>query len=122
MRAAAALLLALACGACGAISVRTSNEVRVLTFNIHAGKDSRQADNLARVAAVIDSAAADIVLLQEVDRRTRRANGADHFAELRRLTAGCATLPRGAGWPAVLDRHERAYADAGAERGRLPPR
>jgi glycosyltransferase involved in cell wall biosynthesis len=43
-------------------------------------------------------------------------------AELRRLTAGCATLPRGAGWPAVLDRHERAYADAGAERGQPAPR
>jgi endonuclease/exonuclease/phosphatase family metal-dependent hydrolase len=63
-----------------------ANTIRVMTYNIHAGKDAQQADNLARVAAVIDSADADIVLLQEVDRRTQRAAGADHFAELRRLT------------------------------------
>jgi endonuclease/exonuclease/phosphatase family metal-dependent hydrolase len=60
--------------------------LRVMTYNIHAGKDAAQVDNLARVAALIDSAAADIVLLQEVDRRTQRANGVDHFNELRRLT------------------------------------
>ena len=41
---------------------------------------------MPRIAAVIDSADADIVLLQEVDRRTRRANGADHFVELQHLT------------------------------------
>jgi endonuclease/exonuclease/phosphatase family metal-dependent hydrolase len=60
--------------------------IRVLTYNIHAGKDTQLVENVARVAAFIDSTAADIVLLQEVDRRTRRANGADHFAELQRLT------------------------------------
>jgi endonuclease/exonuclease/phosphatase family metal-dependent hydrolase len=65
---------------------RPSAAMRVLTYNIHAGKDVKMVDNLERVAAVIDSSDADIVLLQEVDRRTRRAEGADHFAELRRLT------------------------------------
>ena len=63
-----------------------SGNVRVMTYNIHAGKDAEQADNLERVAAVIDSADADIVLLQEVDRRTERSGRVDHFAELRRLT------------------------------------
>lgn len=63
-----------------------ANPIRVMTYNIHAGKDAQQVDNLARVAAVIDSADADIVLLQEVDRRTQRSGGVDHFAELERLT------------------------------------
>jgi endonuclease/exonuclease/phosphatase family metal-dependent hydrolase len=65
---------------------RSPAPIRVLTYNIHAGKDAQQVDNLERIAALIDSAAADIVLLQEVDRRTQRARGVDHFAELRRLT------------------------------------
>jgi endonuclease/exonuclease/phosphatase family metal-dependent hydrolase len=75
-------LLAAAC----ASHDEAPTQLRVLSFNIHAGKDAQQADNLARVAAVIDSNAADVVLLQEVDRRTRRANGADHFVELQRIT------------------------------------
>jgi endonuclease/exonuclease/phosphatase family metal-dependent hydrolase len=79
------LLLAFLLGACTAMGP-SPNSVRVLTYNIHAGKDAQQQPNLARIAAVIDSADADIVLLQEVDRRTTRAQGADHFAELRRLT------------------------------------
>jgi endonuclease/exonuclease/phosphatase family metal-dependent hydrolase len=60
--------------------------IRVLTYNIHAGKDARLVDNLERIVAVIDSSDADVVLLQEVDRRTRRADGADHYATLQRLT------------------------------------
>jgi endonuclease/exonuclease/phosphatase family metal-dependent hydrolase len=84
-------LLALLTAGCGAITFlptpqQPTNAVRVMTYNIHAGKDPQQVDNLARVAAVIDSADADIVLLQEVDRGTQRAGGADHFAELRTLT------------------------------------
>jgi endonuclease/exonuclease/phosphatase family metal-dependent hydrolase len=57
-----------------------------MTYNIHAGKDAKQVDNLVRVAALIDSADADIVLLQEVDRRTQRSARVDHFAELEKLT------------------------------------
>lgn len=84
-------LLAFALTGCGAITLlptsqQPGNAVRVMTYNIHAGKDAQQVDNLVRVAAVIDSADADIVLLQEVDRGTQRAGGADHFAELRKLT------------------------------------
>lgn len=75
-------LLVAACAGSGS----ESGAVRVLTFNIHAGKDAAQQPNIERVAAVIDSTDADIVLLQEVDRRTARAGGADHLAELERLT------------------------------------
>lgn len=70
---------------CATLTPRPNN-LRVMTYNIHAGKDAQQTDNLERVAALIDSAGTDIVLLQEVDRRTTRANGVDHFQELRRLT------------------------------------
>ena len=55
-------------------------------YNIHAGKDAGGVDNLDRVAAVVREAGADIVLLQEVDRRTTRSAGVDHAAELARLT------------------------------------
>lgn len=77
-----AVLLCTGCATSGS----QPQSVRVMTYNIHAGKDAQQVVNLERVAAVIDSADADIVLLQEVDRRTERAGGVDHFAELRRLT------------------------------------
>ncbi|MBI4544067.1 MAG: endonuclease/exonuclease/phosphatase family protein [Gemmatimonadetes bacterium] len=60
--------------------------IRVVTYNIHAGKDAGGAPNLERVAAVLDSVAADIVLLQEVDRRTARSQDVDQLAELERLT------------------------------------
>ena len=84
------LVSVVAVSACGNITWLPRPEpvtgIRVMTYNIHAGKDAQQVDNLRRVAAVIDSANADIVLLQEVDRRTQRSRGADHFAELRDLT------------------------------------
>jgi endonuclease/exonuclease/phosphatase family metal-dependent hydrolase len=56
--------------------------VRVLVYNIHAGKDAGGVHNLARVAEVVRDARADIVLLQEVDRGTRRSGGEDQPAIL----------------------------------------
>lgn len=58
----------------------------VVSYNIHAGRDAEGRSNLERVAALIDSVAADVVLLQEVDRGTARSGGVDQLAELRRLT------------------------------------
>jgi endonuclease/exonuclease/phosphatase family metal-dependent hydrolase len=58
----------------------------VVSYNIHAGKDASQQPNLERVARVIDSLRADIVLLQEVDRGTDRSGHVDQVAELERLT------------------------------------
>lgn len=85
MRSSLLLLVLLLSGGCSAITP-PAQTVRVLTYNIHAGKDAQQVANLERVAAIIDSVDADIVLLQEVDRRTQRSGGVDHFGELRRLT------------------------------------
>ncbi len=72
-------------GGCGAI-ISQRSPIRVLTYNIHAGKDAEQVENLSRVAAIIDSTKADIVLLQEVDRYTQRSGKTDHFEILRVLT------------------------------------
>lgn len=64
----------------------TRAAIRVVSYNIHAGKDAEQQPNLERVAAVLDSLDADIVLLQEVDRSTERSGRVDQVAELERLT------------------------------------
>jgi endonuclease/exonuclease/phosphatase family metal-dependent hydrolase len=85
MRFAGVMVLLLsACAGAGAGA--GNGAVRVLSYNIHAGKDAQQQPNIERVAAIIDSLDADIVMLQEVDRRTARAGGADHLAELEKLT------------------------------------
>jgi endonuclease/exonuclease/phosphatase family metal-dependent hydrolase len=61
-------------------------DVRVLVYNIHAGKDAAGVDNLTRVADVVRAARADVVLLQEVDRRTRRSGQIDQPDLLARQT------------------------------------
>lgn len=61
--------------------------LRILTYNIHAGKDAAGRGNLERVAEVVRRAGADVVLLQEVDRNTVRSGNVDQVAELARLTA-----------------------------------
>lgn len=61
-------------------------QLRVLVYNIHAGKDAQAADNLQRVAELIREARADLVLLQEVDRGTERSGRIDQPAVLTRLT------------------------------------
>jgi endonuclease/exonuclease/phosphatase family metal-dependent hydrolase len=63
-----------------------AGSIRFMTYNIHAGQDASAQRNIERVAELIRQVGADIVLLQEVDRRTQRAGGADHLAELERLT------------------------------------
>jgi endonuclease/exonuclease/phosphatase family metal-dependent hydrolase len=63
-----------------------SAALRIMVFNIHAGKDAAGVDNLERVAALIESSNADIVLLQEVDRNTQRSGNVDQFAQLARRT------------------------------------
>ncbi len=60
--------------------------VHVLTYNIHAGKDAQGQLSIRAIAALVDSLRPDVVLLQEVDRRTTRAKGEDHLAQLAELT------------------------------------
>lgn len=77
------VLLLLSVTGCATVA---SRPLRVLVYNIHAGKDTGGVDNLERVAALIGSTRADLVLLQEVDRGTRRSGGVDQLATLERLT------------------------------------
>lgn len=79
-----AILAALLVAACASHPPNTP--LRVLTYNIHAGKDAAGVDNLERVAALMKSTNADVVLLQEVDRNTVRSGHVDQLAELMRLT------------------------------------
>jgi len=66
--------------------VDTEREIRVLVYNIHAGKDAKGVDNLARVAELVRSTRADIALLQEVDRGTTRSGKVDQPGVLASLT------------------------------------
>jgi beta-N-acetylhexosaminidase len=75
----------------GCASVRgaappTHDGVRVLVYNIHAGKDAAGTDNLSGVAELVRSTGADLVLLQEVDQGTRRSGGVDQPAVLAERT------------------------------------
>jgi endonuclease/exonuclease/phosphatase family metal-dependent hydrolase len=72
--------------ACSAMSHRAAPELRVLVYNIHAGKDAKGVDNLDRVAQLVRDTRADIVLLQEVDVLTRRSGNVDQPARLRERT------------------------------------
>lgn len=60
--------------------------LRVMTYNIHHGEGTDGRFDLERLAKIIRAADPDLVALQEVDRRTRRAGGVDQAAELARLT------------------------------------
>jgi endonuclease/exonuclease/phosphatase family metal-dependent hydrolase len=60
---------------------RGEGDLRVMTFNIQSARHG-----LDKVAETIRSAAPDIVALQEVDVRTRRANGLDQPVELAQRT------------------------------------
>ena len=62
--------------------VPPGDTVRVLIYNIHAGKDARGVDNLQGVIALIRETEADLVLLQEVDQGTRRSGNVDQPAVL----------------------------------------
>ena len=61
-------------------------DLRVLVYNIHAGKDRTGTDNLQRVARMVLDSTADIALLQEVDSVTERSGRTDQLAQLRLLT------------------------------------
>lgn len=64
----------------------SASDIRVLVYNIHAGKDAAGVDNLERVAELVRATGADVVLLQEVDRGTRRSGNVDQPGVLARRT------------------------------------
>ena len=62
--------------------VRKGDSVRVLVFNMHAGKDAAGKANIADVGQIVRTSGADIVLLQEVDRGTNRSGKVDQLQGL----------------------------------------
>lgn len=80
------LLLLVALAACASRQSAGTDEIRVMVYNIHAGKDAAGVDNLDRVAELIRLTAADVVLLQEVDRGTTRSGVVDQPTLLSRRT------------------------------------
>lgn len=92
----AALALAILLAACAGAgrAPAAERDVTVLVYNIRAGKDLAGRDNLERVAEVVRATGADLVLLQEVDRNTRRSGPADQPAALARLTGYQAAFGR----------------------------
>src|SRR5687768_1468657 len=81
-KASVILLFSVLCAACFPPFVRKDYSLRVLVFNIHAGKDAGGTDNLAGLADLIRTTEADVVLLQEVDRGTNRSGKVDQVQAL----------------------------------------
>ncbi len=90
--------------------------ITVLVLNMHAGQDAVLTDNLGRVAALIRDTRADIVLLQEVDRGTRRSHQVDQPAVLERLTGLHVVFGR------TLDYDGGTYGIASMARGTIDGR
>jgi len=82
---ASVIAAALAAG-CGSLPFARPQPIRVLVLNMHAGKDAAGKSNLEGIAALVKTTAADLVLLQEVDRGTARSGAVDQVAELEKLT------------------------------------
>ena len=90
-----ALAIVLLLGGCATLpAARPPVELRVLVYNIHAGKDAAGEHNLERVAALVESTGASVAMLQEVDRGTERSGAEDQPAALEELTGAAAVFGR----------------------------
>ena len=76
------LLLSVTFSAACVPFVQKTHTLRVLVFNIHAGKDAGGRDNLADLAQFVRTTSPDVVLLQEVDRGTNRSGKVDQLQAL----------------------------------------
>ena len=63
-----------------------------LTWNINAGRGLDGVRDLARIAAVVKKADVAVTALQEIDRKTVRADGEDQFTALETLTEAQSAL------------------------------
>jgi endonuclease/exonuclease/phosphatase family metal-dependent hydrolase len=77
------LLLVLSVSAAPLAAAQTP--VRIVTYNIRHGEGMDGTVDLERIAAALRSLDADVIALQEVDRRTERTGGVDQTARLAEL-------------------------------------
>ena len=82
LRPVAVAFALIAAAGCASLPWLRPQPIRVLVFNIHAGKDAKGVDNLEGVARLVTSTRADLVLLQEVDRGTTRSGNVDQIDRL----------------------------------------
>jgi len=83
-----AIIIAVLCISCTAVSENTPTEqrtLRVCSYNIHHGQGMDGKLDLERIAAVIAKAEPDVVALQEVDQNCTRTGGRDLAKELGEL-------------------------------------
>lgn len=78
-------LLARSHMAAPAVTAQPARGLRLLSYNIRHGAGLDGRTDLTRIADLIVDLNADVVALQEVDRRTARTGGIDQAAELARL-------------------------------------
>lgn len=71
---------------CSLVHAEEEKEIRLLSYNIHAGIGTDKVFDLERIAEVIKSTNPHIVALQEVDKETRRSRGFDIAKKLGELT------------------------------------
>lgn len=62
------------------------NSLKIMTFNIHAMKDDRNADSQDRLVKFLENSDADVVFLQEVDQGTQRSLGRNQLSFLQTST------------------------------------
>ena len=72
--------------------------MRILTYNVRAGRGLDGAPALERQAAAIHALSPDVAAIQEVDRGTRRSGGADQAAALAAATGLHAVFARAIGF------------------------
>ncbi len=80
------LLVGVCAGGCADAKLGSPTRIKVLTYNIYHGEDANGGSNLDAVAGIINSLQPDLVALQEVDSKTRRAKKLDLTAELSKRT------------------------------------
>jgi endonuclease/exonuclease/phosphatase family metal-dependent hydrolase len=67
-------------------AARDPRTLRVMSYNIHAGRGTDGKIDIERIARIIRDADVDVAAIQEVDQGTKRSGKLDLPAELRRLT------------------------------------
>ena len=72
------LSIAASCAPCVHAAASSSNEFKVMSFNIRHCKGTDNKLDVGRVAAAIKGQSPDYVCLQEVDVRTKRSAKVDH--------------------------------------------